>query len=178
MRIIGGTKKGHPFKAPNNLPTRPTTDRSKESLFNILENWYDFDNCSVLDIYAGTGNISYEFASRGAKSIVTVDRYKGCTDFITSESSKLGFHQIDVRQYDVIEFLKSCADSFDIIFADPPFATQDYELIHQLVFSENLLTPEGTFIMEHHSVHDFSGLAHFQKARHYGQNVMSFYDFD
>ncbi|MBI1182974.1 16S rRNA (guanine(966)-N(2))-methyltransferase RsmD [bacterium] len=175
MRIIAGTKKGHPIKAPNNLPTRPTTDRSKESLFNILVNWYDFDSCDVLDIYAGTGNITYEFCSRGAKSVVCVDRFKGCTDFIKSETEKLGFSQAKVVRDDVIDFLKHCRQSFDIIFADPPFATRDYELIHQLVFEKSLLNKNGIFVMEHHSVHDFSKLAHFLQSRHYGQNVMSFY---
>jgi len=175
MRIIAGTKKGHPIKAPNNLPTRPTTDRSKESLFNILSNWYDFDDCDILDIYAGTGNISYEFASRGARNVICVDRFKGCTDFIESECKKLEFNQIQVVRDDVIAFIKRCPEKFDIIFADPPFATTDYELIHEIVFSRELLQPKGIFVMEHHSVHNFSGLAHFLEARHYGQNVMSFY---
>jgi len=177
VRIISGTKKGHIIKAPNNLPTRPTTDRSKESLFNVLNNWYDLDECDVLDLYGGTGNIAYEFASRGAQSVITIDRFKGCTDFIYSESQKLGFTQIQVLRADVVAFLKKCPEQFHIIFADPPFATKDYELLHQLVFENKLLKPNGTFIMEHHSVHDFSKLEHFEEARHYGQNVMSFYSY-
>ena len=109
--------------------------------------------------------------------MICIDRFKGCTDFIYSESQKLGFGQLQVYRDDVIGFLKKCPEQFEIIFADPPFATKDYELIHELVFSRNLLKENGTFIMEHHSVHDFSGLPHFSEARHYGQNVMSFYDF-
>ncbi|MGB0429827.1 MAG: RsmD family RNA methyltransferase [Bacteroidia bacterium] len=175
MRIISGTKKGYRIKAPLGLPTRPTTDRSKESLFNILNNWYNFENCDILDIYAGTGNITYEFASRGAKNIICIDRFKGCTDFIHSECSLLEFNQVQVLREDVVGFLKRCPEKFDIIFADPPFATKDYELLHQLVFERELLNPDGMFIMEHHSVHDFTKLPHFLQARHYGQNVMSFY---
>lgn len=175
MRIISGSKKGHIIKAPNNLPTRPTTDRSKESLFNILGNWYDIDECNILDLYAGTGNISYEFASRGAKHVTCIDRFKGCTDFITSECYKLDFVQVNVLNMDVLNFLEHSKDKFHIIFADPPFATKDYERIHSLVYSSNLLESNGSFIMEHHSVNNFSGLANFDEARHYGQNVMSFY---
>ena len=175
MRIIAGNKKGHQIKAPLGLPTRPTTDRSKESLFNILNNWYDFDEGDILDVYAGTGNITYEFASRGAKSVICIDRFKGCTDFIYSECKKLDFIQVQVLREDVISFLKRCPEKFDIIFADPPFATKDYELIHELVIGRELLNKNGVFVMEHHSVHDFSKLDKFLEARHYGQNVMSFY---
>lgn len=176
MRIISGSKKGHRIHAPKNLPTRPSTDRSKESLFNIIENRYHLENCSVLDLYAGTGNITYEFASRGAKSVECVDRFKGCTDFITSESKKLGFEQVKVVRADVLKHISRLNTQFDLIFADPPFATKDYVTIHELVFANNLLDKDGLFVMEHHSVHDFSKLAHFSEARHYGQNVMSFYE--
>jgi 16S rRNA (guanine(966)-N(2))-methyltransferase RsmD len=175
MRIIAGSKKGYQIKAPQGLPTRPTTDRSKESLFNILNNWYNFENCDVLDIYAGTGNVTYEFASRGAKSVICIDRFKGCTDFIYSECQKLDFHQVQVVREDVINFIKRCPEKFDIIFCDPPFATKDYELLHKIVFERELLNKDGIFVMEHHSVHDFTKLSHFLQARHYGQNVMSFY---
>lgn len=177
MRIISGKHKGYPIKAPLGLPTRPTTDRSKESLFNILENWYDFENCDVLDLYAGTGNITYEFASRNARSVVCVDQFAGCVDFIRDEAIKLEMNQVQVVQNDVIDFLNNCTEKFDIIFADPPFATNDYELIHQLVFERDILTDVGTFVMEHHSANDFDHLPHFEERRAYGQNIMSFYGY-
>lgn len=128
-----------------------------------------------MDLYAGTGNITYEFASRGAQQVICVDRFRGCTEFIKSESKKLGFTQVKVMKADVLKLMDGLNQKFDIIFADPPFATKDYEKIHASVFSNELLASDGLFVMEHHSVHDFTGLEHFLEARHYGQNVMSFY---
>lgn len=178
MRIIGGEKKGYKIHAPRNIPTRPTTDRSKEGMFNILANWYDFDNCDVLDLYAGTGNITYEFASRGAQRIVSVDRFPTCADFIQSECDKLGFDQVHVVQADVIDILKGIQEDFDIIFSDAPFATNDYEEVHSIIFERNLLRRHGTFVMEHHSANNFDHLPHFIRRQAYGQNILSIYAFE
>jgi 16S rRNA (guanine(966)-N(2))-methyltransferase RsmD len=178
MRIISGLHKGYPIKAPKGLPTRPTTDRSKEGLFNILCNWYDFENCDVLDLYCGTGNITYEFASRGAKSVVSIDRHKPCVDFVKSQSAQLQMNQVQVVQSDALDFLRATPLKFDIVFADPPFATKDYEALHGYIVSKNMVHDKGCFVMEHHSVHNFGHLAHFSQARHYGQNVISIYELD
>lgn len=178
MRIISGKFKGHKIVAPKNLPTRPTTDRSKESLFNILNNWYDFENCKVLDLFTGTGNLSFEFASRGAKEITSIDRHKPCTDFIKKECEKLGITQVQVLRMDVMDYISHSDEKFDIIFADPPytlFSAQHYERLHQIVFDRELLNKDGILGMEHHSIHDFSKLKHFLQKRKYGQNILSFY---
>ena len=119
MRIIQGEHKNRRFAIPKNLKIRPTTDRAKESLFNILENMYDFENLEVLDLFSGSGNITYEFCSRGA--IVTcVEINKKCTKYIFETSKKLGMKNT-IYQKDVFRFLKTCKKKYNIIFADPPF---------------------------------------------------------
>src|SRR5665213_807598 len=133
MRIISGTKKGHIIRPPKNLPIRPTTDLSKESLFNILINRYDLEDCDVLDLFSGGGSMSLEFASRGAKSVISVDKHPGCTGFLKSEAKKLDFDMIQVMKADVMQFLRNTADTFDIIFCDPPYAFTKYEEMIRII---------------------------------------------
>ena len=144
MRIISGIHKGRRIIAQKKLPVRPTTDRSKEAIFNILQNQYYWENSSVLDLFSGTGSISYEFGSRGVKNIIAVDQNKMCVDFIrkTSVSLKL---PIRVIQMDVIKYLSSVKKSFDLIFADPPYniETEQYTQIVKSVFSNQLLKTKG-----------------------------------
>jgi 16S rRNA (guanine966-N2)-methyltransferase len=178
MRIIGGSRGGTIIKAPKNLPVRPITDRSKESLFNILENRYDLDEVSVLDLFSGTGNISYEFASRGSESITAVDMNYHCCKFIVRQSEKLGFKQIKVVKQSAEAFLKSKAAQWDLIFADPPYAFshgQYLELI-RLIFEVDALKINGSFILEHHSVNNFEDHPNFVEKRVYGQNILSFFE--
>lgn len=119
MRIISGNNRGKKIIAPKNLPVRPTTDKSKEALFNILQNNYEIQNLKILDLFSGTGNISYEFASRGALKIYSIDKNIKCTNFIKQTSINLGMN-IKVIKSDAFKFIKNTKHKFDIIFLDPP----------------------------------------------------------
>ena len=177
MRIISGSHKGRKLVAPKNLPVRPTTDRSKEALFNILQHKYDWENTTVLDLFSGTGSISYEFGSRGVKNIIAVDQNKMCIDFIrkTSESLKL---PIQVTQMDTRKYLSSVKMQFDLIFADPPYdmATPQYHEIIEKVFANQLLDEHGLLIIEHSDQEGFEEHSRFSQSRKYGSNVFSFFD--
>lgn len=176
MRIISGTFKGRRITAPKKLPVRPTTDMAKEGLFNILNNHFYFDEIAVLDLFAGTGNISYEFASRGSSKITAVDADQGCVQFIdkTSNAFEMG---IMVVKSDVFSFLEKTALNFDIIFADPPYdmPLQDFERIVELAFKRDLLLPDGRLIIEHPKQMDLSHLDNFISKRKYGGSVFSFF---
>jgi len=176
MRIISGTFKGKRITAPKKLPTRPTTDMAKEGLFNILNNQYYFDDCVILDLFTGTGNISYEFASRGSKSITAVDSNANCIKFIVKTSNELDFN-IDGIKSDVFKYLARTKAKADIVFADPPYALplEDFEKIVDLVFDNHLLLEEGILIVEHSSHTDLSHLRNFSNKRKYGGSVFSFF---
>ncbi len=134
MRIISGTHKGKRLTAPKKLPVRPTTDMAKEGLFNILNNRFDFEEISVLDLFAGTGNISFEFASRGTKSIVAVDKYPGCLQFINKTAQELGFSIATIKA-DVYKYLENTSPKVDIIFADPPYNFDKWVLQEKTVIA-------------------------------------------
>ena len=150
MRIISGKHKGRRLVAPKNLPVRPTTDMCKESLFNILNNYFNFHGLKVLDLFSGTGNISYEFASRGAGPITSVDGDMGCVNYIKKTATELDL-DISVIKSDVFKFLEKSKASYDIIFADPPYdlSQENFEKIIQLIFENEFLDEEGMLIVEH-----------------------------
>lgn len=177
MRIISGSHKGRRLTAPKKLPVRPTTDRSKEALFNILQHQYDWENTTVLDLFAGTGSISFEFGSRGVKKIIAVDQNKMCIDFIrkTSESLEL---PIQVTQMDALKCLSAVKMQFDLIFADPPYdlGTQQYIEIIEKVFANQLLDRKGQLIIEHSDQEKFERHPKFSQSRKYGSNVFSFFE--
>ena len=177
MRIISGTYKGRRFQAPKNLPTRPTTDRAKEALFNILNNRYYFDELRVLDLFAGIGSISLEFASRGVQDITSVDRHLKCVQFIEKTAQNLGA-PVQVIKADVFRFLESYSRSTDIIFADPPydFDLEDIKKIHQFVFSKELLTDDGLLIIEHAKHTALTQLDFFSDQKNYGGSSFSFFE--
>ena len=168
MRIISGSHKGRSILPPKKFIGRPTTDSAKESLFNILNNRIDFEELSVLDLFCGTGNISFEFASRGAKSITAVDNQAICARFIKEESAKLGFNQLYALKSDVFAYLKSCHSKFDVIFADPPYEMENIADIHELVFSKGLLNEGAYLIIEHGKKTNLSDKAFFKEQRTYG----------
>jgi 16S rRNA (guanine(966)-N(2))-methyltransferase RsmD len=174
MRIIQGKNKGKQIQAPASLPVRPTTDLGKESLFNILNNYFFFDRITVLDLFAGTGNISYEFASRGAVSVTAVDNCQGCTDFIRKTAEKLQFNQITVIRSDAFSFVEKNRQKFDIIFADPPYDLPNPEKIAESVFVNQLLKPSGWLVFEHSRNHDFTQHPNFYEHRKYGKLNFSF----
>ena len=174
MRIIGGRLKGLRIQAPQNLPVRPTTDLAKEALFNILNHQLDFEHIEVLDLFSGTGNISIEFASRGAVKVVSVDRNKGCIQFLKSMIEKHQLKQIKTQFADVFKFLQLETDAFDLIFADPPYDLPALQQIPDLVFERNLVKPGGYLIVEHPSM---KKLTHpfLIEQRVYGSSSFSFF---
>jgi len=152
MRIISGTKKSISIRAPKNLPVRPTTDKVKESLFNIISNKFDIAGLTVLDLFSGTGNISYEFASRGCSDLVSVDNNHNCIKFISKTSLKFEFN-IQTKKIDYKTYLKNTKKKFDIIFADPPYdflKKQYIEMINQIK-EFDILNKDGEIIIEHSS---------------------------
>jgi 16S rRNA (guanine(966)-N(2))-methyltransferase RsmD len=177
MRIISGTHKGKRISAPKNLPVRPTTDMAKEALFNILNNHYYLNELSVLDLFSGTGNISFEFASRGTTTITAVDAHYGCVKFITKISKELNFN-INTFKSDVFSFLEKFKGKHDIIFADPPyeFEVEKFLKIVDLVFKNELLNESGLLIIEHSKHTNISNHKNFSYSKKYGGNMFSFFE--
>ena len=177
MRIVSGTYKGKRITAPKKLPVRPTTDFAKEALFNILNNQYHFSALKVIDLFSGTGNIAYEFASRGAEEVISVDAHYECVKFINRIAEELDFPIRTVKS-DVFKYLQSTGETANIIFADPPYDFDQDSLknIVDTVFSRDLLKEGGSLIIEHSKKMDLSGLDHFAVARKYGNSVFSFFE--
>ncbi|MDT0647727.1 RsmD family RNA methyltransferase [Zunongwangia sp. F260] len=176
MRIISGTNKGRRINAPKKLPVRPTQDMSKEALFNILNNHFQISNLKVLDLFSGTGNIAYEFASRGTENITAVDSNFECVKFIKKTALELDF-DITVIKSDVFKYLEKASVKADIIFADPPydFEEKTFERIVEITFEKDLLNLQGQLIIEHSKHTDLSKTINFQEARKYGNSVFSFF---
>ncbi len=177
MRIISGKYKGKRLLAPKKLPVRPTTDMAKEALFNILGNRYYFEEIKVLDLFAGTGNISFEFASRSCENITAVDANVGCVKYINRISNELQFN-IKTLKMDAFHFLNRNTERFDIIFADPPydFDFNEFKRLPELVFEKNQLLEEGILAVEHSPQTDLSEIPNFKEARKYGSSVFSFFE--
>lgn len=177
MRIISGKYKGRRLSAPKKLPVRPTTDMAKEALFNILNNQYYFDDISVLDLFSGTGNISYEFASRGSEHITAVDSNYGCIKFINETADSFEM-PISTIKSDVFKFLEKSKQKYSIVFADPPydFSVDLFSKIPELVFNNNLLEENGLLIVEHSKHTDLSQIEHYSYSKSYGGNMFSFFE--
>jgi 16S rRNA (guanine966-N2)-methyltransferase len=176
MRIIGGKLKGLRLNPPPNLPVRPTTDMAKEALFNILNNQYDFENLKVLDLFSGTGSLSLEFASRGAMEIVSVDKNTGCYNFLKNTAQQHGLTNIRPHKADVFKFIEQETDTFDLIFADPPFDIPQIPLIPEIVFRKKLLKIHGLLIVEHPTTKRLDGHPNFVEQRKYGYSSFSFFE--
>ena len=176
MRIVSGTLKGKRLTAPKKLPVRPTTDFAKEALFNILNNHYHFSGLQVLDLFSGTGNIAYEFGSRGAEAINSVDAHLECIRFINKTSEELDLPITTVKS-DVFKYLSAINTTFDIIFADPPydFEVDSLQKMVDTTFEKKLLNEDGVLIIEHSKKLELSHLAHFTESRKYGNSVFSFF---
>jgi len=175
VRIISGIFRGKQIRPPKNFKARPTTDFAKEGLFNILQNHYDLEELDVLDLFAGTGSITFEFASRGARSVVALEKEKSYSDFIRQTCKELDFDQVNVIRGDVLRYLKRPYQSFDIIFADPPFDHPLLETIPDLVLSTEILESAGLFILEHPGSYSFTSHNHFQEHRKYGGVNFTFF---
>ncbi len=179
MRIISGKYKGRRIMPPKNLPVRPTTDMSKEALFNILNNNFNFDQLKILDLFSGTGNISFEFASRGSAPITAVDGDFGCIKFIKQVANEFDF-DIAATKSDVFKFLENCKTNYDIIFADPPYGLDQasFEKIVLTVFENELLEEDGMMIIEHSKYTKLSHLSNFSFQKNYGGSYFSFFEFE
>ena len=175
MRIIAGKFGGRTIQAPATLPVRPTTDYAKSGLFNILNNHFDFEEINVLDLFCGTGNISFEFASRGSIKITSVDAHSGCVKFISEFASKIGAEGIRTMKSDVFKFIKQHETQYDIIFADPPFELKETDLLADLIINKGLLKKNGWLIIEHLSKRKLIGEKTASEIREYGNCAFSIY---
>lgn len=175
MRIIAGSLRGRRLNPPANLPVRPTTDMARESLFNILNNYVDYEDVCVLDLFAGTGAVSIEFISRGAKHVTSIDINNACTEYIKQLSKQLNIDNIHVVRADVFDLLKRANRQFDIVFADPPYALQDLPQLPDLVFNSNILSDDGIFILEHPKEFSFESHDNFWQHRAYGKVNFTFF---
>ena len=175
MRIIGGKYKGRTIGISRDFKGRPTTDFARESLFNILNNLIDFETVRVLDLFGGSGSISFEFASRGCPSIDLVDIDSHSLKAIDEMAHKLGIPGMKTFRSDSIRYLKSCRKEYDIIFADPPYAMKDLPELPDHVMQSSLLGSEGIFILEHPKDYDFSAYPNFTDHRKYGNVNFSFF---
>jgi 16S rRNA (guanine(966)-N(2))-methyltransferase RsmD len=176
MRIIGGKLRGKTILPPQGYKARPTTDFAKEGLFNILNNEYEMDGLKVLDLFGGTGAISFEFASRGAERVYCVEMLPLHANFIKSQASKFGMDNLTVVRHNVFEFLEICHEKFDIIFADPPYALDGLANIPEKVFERDILHPGAYFILEHPEEFNFSEHPFFVKEKKYGNVHFSFFE--
>jgi len=177
VRIISGKFKGRRIFPPKNLPVRPTTDMSKEALFNVLNNHFSFEGLKVLDLFSGTGNISFEFASRGSDNITSVDADFGCVKFIKQIAEEYDFNIAAMRS-DVFKFLEKNTNSYDIIFADPPYALDQktFENIVTLIFKQELLREDGMMVIEHSKYTKLDHMIHFSFKKSYGGSIFSFFE--
>ncbi|MFE3848548.1 RsmD family RNA methyltransferase [Flavobacterium sp. ZS1P70] len=179
MRIISGKYKGRRISPPKGLPVRPTTDMSKEALFNVLNNHFSFEGLKILDLFAGTGNISYEFASRGSTPITSVDGDFGCVKFIKQVATEFDFN-IAATKSDVFTYLERCKTSYDIIFADPPYALDQatFEKIVSLIFEKELLNQDGMMVIEHSKYTKLDHMINFSFKKSYGGSIFSFFEIE
>lgn len=168
MRIISGKFKGRRIEVPSSFKARPTTDFAKENLFNILNNWIEWDGLSALDLFGGTGSISFELVSRGCVKVINIEKSPQHNAFIEKTKKLLGTPELCSYKMDVFKYISICKDQFDFIFADPPYDLEFLPEVPKLVFEKNLLKDGGTFIMEHSKSNDFSDLPYFYEKRVYG----------
>ncbi len=176
MRIIGGQYKGRRIPVSKNLRARPTTDFARENLFNIFANQFDFKDCSVLDLFSGTGSISYEFASRGAKETTLVEQDGYHFRFIKNVIEQLGFGNIYPVRGKAEVFLNKTNKTYDIIFADPPYNSRILPKMPQMVFQNDVLNKNGWFVLEHSQNDRFNENTYFKELRRYGSVHFSIFE--
>jgi 16S rRNA (guanine966-N2)-methyltransferase len=176
MRIISGIHGGRRINPPNNMPyTRPTTDIAKEGLFNVLQNNLEIEELKVLDLFGGTGCISYELASRGAVDITIVEKDTQMYDFIKKTAADLAFTFFKVVKMDVFKFIDTATEQYDFIFAGPPYALKNIDDLPLKIFEKKLLKPKGWFIIEHTPRNDYKKFEHYKTERNYGTTIFSIF---
>lgn len=177
MRIIRGKYGRRRFDVPTNITARPTTDFARENIFNVLENRVDFEEGPVaLDLFAGTGAVSFEFLSRGCSAVTAVEKAATQYSFIKKVARELGDDNLTVIKGDALRFASACKQKFDIIFADPPYNLPDFGMIPELILNSEMLKPTSLVIIEHSKNYDFSHLPHFSEHRAYGSVNFSIFD--
>lgn len=175
MRIVGGLYKGRKIEVSKGFDSRPTTDFAREALFNILSNFLDFSESKILDLFAGTGSISFEFASRGVTDIDLVDINSRSVRFISEVASEFGIKNMHTIRMDAFRFISICHKKYDVIFADPPYDLPSLDTIPDLIFKYALLNANGLFILEHGKSHRFTEHPAFYEERNYGSVHFSFF---
>ncbi|HMG66877.1 MAG TPA: RsmD family RNA methyltransferase [Chitinophagaceae bacterium] len=176
MRIIGGALGGRKIHPPGKMPyTRPTTDIAKEGLFNILENNLEISELKTLDLFSGTGSISYELASRGATDQTLVEKDARMHEFIIKTKKETGLDHLKVIKGDVFSFIDHCKEQFDFIFAGPPYALTNIDDLPKLIFEKMLLKPKGWFVLEHTPRNDYKKFPFYKTERNYGTTVFSIF---
>ena len=174
MRIIGGEHGGRKFNPPNKMPyTRPTTDIAKEGLFNVLQNNLVFEEIRTLDLFGGTGSISYELASRGVKDLTIVEKDVAMYDFIKKTAATLRIENIQVIKMDVFKFINNCTEQFDFMFAGPPYALTTIDDLPKNVFEKQLLKKEGWFVLEHTPRNSYKSFPFYKAERNYGTTIFT-----
>ena len=167
MRIVGGEYRGRMFNPGKNFKARPTTDFAKEGLFNVLANVIDFEDAKILNLFSGTGSISYEFLSRGCKDLTLIELDFQHIQFIKSVMKELNA-VAKVYRADVFKFLESEKTKYDLIFADPPYDLPRFAEVPEIILRRNLIKPGGIMVIEHPKSFNFSNLPHFSEVRKYG----------
>jgi 16S rRNA (guanine966-N2)-methyltransferase len=176
MRIIGGEWGGRKIHPPSKMPyTRPTTDIAKEGLFNIIQSNRDLDGLKTLDLFGGTGAISFELASRGAVDLTIVEKDPQMIAFIRKTAETLGLTQLKVVPSDVFRFLKSTSETYDFIFAGPPYALETIDQIPDFISNQHLLKEKGWFVLEHTPRNRYAGHPLFVSERNYGTTIFSIF---
>src|SRR6478735_5007320 len=176
MRIISGEFGGRRISPPANMPhTRPTTDIAKEGLFNIIQNNLDIEGMHTLDLFGGTGSISYELASRGAAKLTLVEKDPGMYEFIKKNIERFAIKQCHAVKMDVFKFIEQCSDTFDLIFAGPPYALTNIDDLPKLIIEKKLLNPVAWFILEHTPRNDYKSFPGYVTERNYGTTIFSIF---
>jgi 16S rRNA (guanine(966)-N(2))-methyltransferase RsmD len=176
MRIISGIHGGRKINPPSKMPyTRPTTDIAKEGLFNIFQNNLDIESLKVLDLFGGTGCISYELASRGSTDISIVEKDNTMYDFIKKTATELNFENFKVVKSDVFRFIETTTEKYDLIFAGPPYALTTIDELPVKIFEKGLLNPKGWFVLEHTPRNDYKKFPQYKTERNYGTTIFSIF---
>ena len=176
MRIISGIHRGRKISPPTRMPyTRPTTDIAKEGLFNILENNLDISSLKTLDIFGGTGSISYELASRGAIDLTIVEKDPAMSEFIKITVAALAFENFKVVKMDVFKFLQQYTEKYDLIFAGPPYALTSIDDLPKIIFEKNFMNENGWFILEHTPSNNYKAFPYYKTQRNYGTTIFSIF---
>ncbi len=176
MRIISGKWGGRKISPPAKMPyTRPTTDIAKEGLFNILQNRISFDDVKTLDLFGGTGSISYELASRGASDLTIIEKDPQMYAFIKKNIDAIGIENCKLLKMDVFNFLSSCGEQFDFIFAGPPYALGPIDELPKIIVEKKLIAPGGFFVLEHTPRNAYEQFEGFSFVRNYGTTLFSFF---